>query len=267
MKNYLALLKKIRTEGNERGDRTGTGTLSLFGEQLRFDLAAGFPAVTTKKLFFKAVKAELLWFLKGATNVAWLQAQGVTIWDEWAQESGDVGPIYGYQWRKWEGSDRECGNDVAGIDQIANVIHTLKTNPDSRRMVVSAWNVVDLPHMALEPCHVLFQFYVNAGKLSCHMYQRSADVFLGVPFNIASYALLTHMIAQVCGLGVGELIISFGDVHIYKNHRISQSRLAPDSLTRRHAGSSSRVGGLHHRSSRSASCSARLKPRGLRVAS
>lgn len=209
MHQYLQLLEEIKTKGKKKEDRTGTGTYSLFGRQLRFNLAEGFPAVTTKRLFFKGVIAELLWFLKGGTNVADLHEHGVRIWDEWSDENGDLGPIYGSQWRDWNGEGR---------DQIATVIHQIKTNPDSRRHIVNAWNVSKLEQMALVPCHVMFQFYVAEGRLSCHMYQRSADIFLGVPFNIASYALLTHMVARECGLDVGEYVHSFGDVHIYTNH-------------------------------------------------
>ena len=209
LEQYLSLLREVREQGKERGDRTGTGTYSLFGRQLRFDLEQGFPAVTTKKLFFKGVVAELLWFLSGATNVKPLQEQGVHIWDAWASENGDLGPVYGSQWRNWNGERK---------DQIAAVIEQVKSNPESRRHIVSAWNVTALGEMALVPCHVMFQFYVCEGKLSCHMYQRSADLFLGVPFNIASYSLLTHMVARECGLGVGDYVHSFGDVHIYANH-------------------------------------------------
>ncbi len=213
MDAYLELLRHIKTNGVEKSDRTGTGTTSCFGYQMRFDLQKGFPLVTTKKVHVKSIIHELLWFLKGETNTAYLKANGVSIWDEWADANGDLGPVYGSQWRSWTGADGET------YDQIADVIHQLKTNPDSRRMVVSAWNVADLPKMALSPCHALFQFYVANGKLSCQLYQRSADVFLGVPFNIPSYALLTMMVAQVCGLGYGEFIHTFGDVHLYHNHR------------------------------------------------
>jgi thymidylate synthase len=209
---YLDLLRRVRTEGVVRSDRTGTGTQSLFGHQLRFDLARGFPAVTTKRLYFKAVVHELLWFLRGEGNTAYLKEHGVTIWDEWASPEGDLGPVYGVQWRSWP---TPAGGH---IDQLAQVIEAIRTEPDSRRLVVSAWNVAELPKMALLPCHVLFQFYVAEGKLSCQLYQRSADLFLGVPFNIASYALLTHLVAQVTGLGVGELIHTLGDAHIYTNH-------------------------------------------------
>lgn len=207
MRNYLDLLQKILDEGNLRGDRTGTGTHSLFGEQLRFDLQEGFPAVTTKRLWFKGVKGELLWFLKGSTNVKWLQEQGIQIWNEWADEDGNLGPVYGAQWRNW-----------LGVDQISSVINSIKNNPESRRHIVSAWNVPDLDEMALPPCHILFQFYVRDGHLDCHMYQRSADVFLGVPFNITSYSLLTHMVAQVTDLKPGKFVHTFGDVHLYNNH-------------------------------------------------
>lgn len=209
---YLDLLRAILERGAKKEDRTGVGTLSIFGHQMRFDLSAGFPAVTTKRLFWRGVVEELLWFLDGSTNARPLQEKNVHIWDEWAREDGDLGPIYGKQWRSWEAPDGRT------IDQIAWVIHEIKHNPDSRRLVVSAWNVADLPQMALHPCHVLFQFYVIRGKLSCQLYQRSGDAFLGVPFNIASYALLTHMIAQVCDLGVGEFIHTLGDAHIYLNH-------------------------------------------------
>jgi len=209
VKQYLKLLKEIRREGVFKGDRTNTGTYSLFGKQLRFDLSKGFPAVTTKRLFFKGVAVELLWFLKGGTNTDYLHTNGVHIWDEWADNEGNLGPIYGYQWRNWNGD---------GKDQLAEVIEAIKTNPESRRLVVNAWNVGQLNEMAIVPCHVMFQFYVSDGKLSCHMYQRSADVFLGVPFNIASYALLTHLVARECGLEVGDYVHSFGDVHIYLNH-------------------------------------------------
>ncbi|AKF03928.1 thymidylate synthase [Sandaracinus amylolyticus] len=212
MRQYLELLRKIREHGTRKGDRTGTGTLSLFGEQLRFDLREGFPLVTTKKIHLKSVVHELLWFLRGESNVAYLRENGVTIWDEWADDRGELGPVYGVQWRKWPGPDG------APIDQVRNVIDELRRNPDSRRLVVSAWNVAELPRMALQPCHALFQLYVADGRLSCQLYQRSADVFLGVPFNIASYALLTHMIAQVAGLEVGDFVHALGDVHLYLNH-------------------------------------------------
>jgi thymidylate synthase len=212
MRTYLNLLDHVLSTGVVKQDRTGTGTLSTFGYQMRFDLAEGFPLLTTKKLHTRSIVAELLWFLRGATNVGWLQEQGVTIWDEWADEDGELGPIYGYQWRSWPTPDH------SHIDQIAAVIHSIRTNPDSRRHIVSAWNVADLESMALPPCHTMFQFYVAEGRLSCQLYQRSADVFLGVPFNIASYALLTHMIAQVCGLEVGEFVHTLGDAHLYSNH-------------------------------------------------
>jgi thymidylate synthase len=217
MRQYLDLLRHIIDHGAEKNDRTGTGTLSVFGYQMRFDLAEGFPVLTTKKLHLKSIIYELLWFLKGSTNVRWLQERGVGIWDEWADENGDLGPVYGKQWRSWQGSGGET------VDQIASVISEIKRNPDSRRLVVNAWNVSDLPNMRLAPCHVLFQFYVAGGRLSCHLYQRSADVFLGVPFNIASYALLTMMIAQVCDLAAGDFVHSFGDAHLYLNH-LEQAR-------------------------------------------
>jgi len=212
MKQYLDLCQYILDHGTFKADRTGTGTISVFGHQMRFDLADGFPLVTTKKLHLKSIIHELLWFLKGSTNNNELEEVGVRIWREWAGEDGELGPIYGKQWRSWS-----CP-DGTTIDQISQVIHDIKTNPDSRRLIVSAWNVADLPKMALAPCHTLFQFYVANGKLSCQLYQRSADVFLGVPFNIASYALLTLMIAQVCDLEPGDFVHTFGDVHIYKNH-------------------------------------------------
>ncbi|MBO0847052.1 MAG: thymidylate synthase [Nocardioides sp.] len=224
MQVYLDLLQRILDEGVEKSDRTGTGTRSVFGHQMRFDLAEGFPLVTTKKIHTRSVFAELLWFLRGDTNVKWLQDRGVTIWDEWADADGDLGPVYGYQWRCWPAPDGRH------IDQIAQVIEQIRTNPDSRRHLVSAWNVADLPQMALAPCHALFQFYVapgthdGPGRLSCQLYQRSADVFLGVPFNIASYALLTHMVAQVTGLGVGDFVHTLGDAHLYANH-LDQARL------------------------------------------
>ncbi|MGH1339620.1 MAG: thymidylate synthase [Aureispira sp.] len=213
MKQYLDLLEHIKEQGVDKGDRTGTGTRAVFGYQMRFDLQKGFPLVTTKKVHLKSVVHELLWFLKGDTNVAYLKEHGVRIWNEWADEKGDLGPVYGKQWRSWKGANGET------IDQIKQVVETIKTNPDSRRIIVSAWNVGELSEMALSPCHALFQFYVANGKLSCQLYQRSADSFLGVPFNIASYALLTHMIAQVCGLEVGDFVHTFGDVHIYNNHQ------------------------------------------------
>jgi thymidylate synthase len=212
MKQYLDLLRRVRTEGVRKTDRTGTGTLSVFGHQMRFDLAAGFPLVTTKKLHVKSIIHELIWFLAGDTNIGYLKRNGVRIWDEWADENGDLGPVYGKQWRSWAAPDGRT------IDQIKGLIETLKTNPDSRRMIVSAWNPADIPNMALAPCHCLFQFYVTEGRLSCQLYQRSADVFLGVPFNIASYALLTMMMAQVTGLKPGEFVHTFGDAHLYLNH-------------------------------------------------
>jgi thymidylate synthase len=222
---YLDLLRRILDGGVEKADRTGTGTLSVFGHQMRFDLTQGFPLVTTKKIHTRSVFAELLWFLRGDTNVKWLQDRGVTIWDEWADADGNLGPVYGYQWRSWPRPDGEH------VDQIAQVVQALRSDPSSRRHIVSAWNVADIPQMALAPCHALFQFYVappadgsGRGRLSCQLYQRSADVFLGVPFNIASYALLTHMVAQVTGLGVGDFVHTLGDAHLYSNH-LDQARL------------------------------------------
>ena len=212
MHAYHALMRDILENGTDRPDRTGTGTRSVFGRQMRFDLNAGFPLLTTKKLHWKSIAYELLWFLRGETNVRWLQERGVKIWDEWADENGDLGPVYGSQWRSWP--DGHGGT----IDQIATVVHSIRTKPDSRRHIVTAWNPAEVDDMALPPCHCLFQFYVANGKLSCQLYQRSADLFLGVPFNIASYALLTHMMAEVTGLGVGEFVHSFGDVHLYHNH-------------------------------------------------
>src|SRR3982750_4776741 len=212
MQQYLDLVQHIMDHGADKSDRTGTGTRSRFGYQMRFDLGKGFPLVTTKKAHLKSIIYELLWFLQGDTNIAYLKEHNVKIWDEWADENGDLGPVYGKQWRSWEGADG------VEVDQVKDLIHQIKNNPDSRRMIISAWNVADLPKMKLMPCHCLFQFYVANGKLSCQLYQRSADVFLGVPFNIASYALLTMMIAQVCGLEPGEFVHSFGDVHLYKNH-------------------------------------------------
>ena len=212
MQTYLDLLRRILDEGVERGDRTGTGTLSVFGHQMRFDLSQGFPAVTTKRLHWPSIIHELLWFLSGDTNVGYLQENKVRIWNEWADENGDLGPVYGKQWRKWESKDGRV------IDQISETIDLIKTNPSSRRILVSAWNVGELEDMALMPCHAFFQFYVADGKLSCQLYQRSADVFLGVPFNIASYALLTHMMAQVCELDVGDFVHTIGDAHLYLNH-------------------------------------------------
>lgn len=212
MQQYLDLLRLVRDTGVTKGDRTGTGTRSIFGHQLRFDLREGFPLVTTKRVHTRSVFGELLWFLRGDTNLAWLHANGITIWDEWADENGDLGPVYGHQWRSWPTPDGRH------IDQLARVIEAIKTNPDSRRHIVSAWNVADVDAMALPPCHALFQFYVANGRLSCQLYQRSADIFLGVPFNIASYALLTHMVAQVTGLEVGDFVHTFGDAHLYLNH-------------------------------------------------
>nr|WP_314258766.1 thymidylate synthase [uncultured Devosia sp.] len=212
MQPYLKLLADILEHGTDKSDRTGTGTRSLFGYQMRFDLSAGFPLVTTKKLHLKSIINELLWFIRGETNVRWLQDRGVTIWDEWADENGDLGPVYGSQWRSWPAPDGRH------IDQLNNVIAQIKAKPDSRRHIVSAWNPAEVDNMALPPCHALFQFYVADGKLSCQLYQRSADSFLGVPFNIASYALLTHMVAQVCELGVGDFVHTLGDAHIYNNH-------------------------------------------------
>jgi thymidylate synthase len=217
MRAYLDLLQEILDRGTPREDRTGTGTLSIFGHQMRFDLQAGFPLVTTKKLHLKSIIYELLWFLRGDTNTAYLNQHGVTIWDEWADEQGELGPIYGRQWRSWSGADGTT------VDQVRRVLQELQTNPDSRRLIVNAWNVADLPRMALPPCHVMFQFYVAEGRLSCQLYQRSADVFLGVPFNIASYALLTQMVAQVTGLETGEFVHTFGDAHLYRNH-LEQAR-------------------------------------------
>jgi len=218
MQQYLDVLDHILENGTPKADRTGTGTLSVFGQQLRFDLRAGFPLLTTKKVHLRSIIYELLWFLRGETNVRWLQENDVTIWDEWADANGELGPIYGHQWRSWPTPDG------GHIDQISKVIDDIKRNPDSRRLIVCAWNVADIDRMALAPCHALFQFYVVNGRLSCLLYQRSADVFLGVPFNIASYALLTRMVAQVCGLEAGEFIHMFGDVHLYSNH-VEQARL------------------------------------------
>ena len=212
MKQYLDLLRHVLEHGTEKADRTGTGTRSVFGWQMRFDLTQGFPLVTTKKLHLRSIIHELLWLLQGETNIAYLTANKVGIWDEWVDEHGELGPVYGKQWRSWEGAD---GRE---IDQIRWVVDEIKRNPDSRRLIVSAWNVADLPKMALMPCHTLFQFYVADGKLSCQLYQRSGDIFLGVPFNIASYALLTQMVAQVCGLGVGDFVHTLGDAHLYSNH-------------------------------------------------
>ena len=218
MRAYLDLLQDIHDHGVRKGDRTGTGTLSVFGRQLRFDLAAGFPLLTTKKLHTRSIIHELLWFIRGETNVAYLHEHDVHIWDEWADERGDLGPIYGYQWRSWPAPGGRA------IDQLSQVIEQIRSNPDSRRLLVSAWNVAQIPEMALPPCHALFQFYVAAGKLSCQLYQRSADVFLGVPFNVASYSLLTLMVAQVTGLAPGEFVHTFGDAHLYLNH-VEQAQL------------------------------------------
>ena len=212
MQQYLDLLRLVRDTGVTKDDRTGTGTRSVFGHQMRFDLNAGFPLLTTKKVHTRSVFGELLWFLRGRTNVDWLHDNGITIWDEWADAEGELGPIYGYQWRSWPTPDGRH------IDQLAQVIESIRRNPDSRRLIVSAWNVADLSEMALPPCHAFFQFYVADGRLSCQLYQRSADIFLGVPFNIASYALLTHMVAQVTGLGVGDFVHTLGDAHLYLNH-------------------------------------------------
>ena len=230
MQPYLDLMRHVRDHGARKSDRTGTGTLSLFGYQMRFDLRRGFPLVTTKKLHVRSIIYELLWFLRGDTNVRWLQEHGVTIWDEWADARGELGPVYGYQWRSWPAPDG------THIDQLARVQNELKRNPDSRRLVVSAWNVADLPRMRLAPCHVMFQFYVADGALSCQLYQRSADIFLGVPFNIASYALLTHMVAQQADLDVGDFVWTGGDCHLYLNHleqveaQLSRTPLAPPQL-------------------------------------
>ncbi len=224
VQQYLDLVRRVLEDGVEKGDRTGTGTRSVFGHQMRFDLSAGFPLVTTKRVHTRSVFAELLWFLRGDTNVTWLQDRGVTIWDEWADEDGDLGPVYGAQWRSWPTPDG------GHVDQLTAVVDQLRRDPDSRRHVVSAWNVADIPRMALAPCHALFQFWVapdpdgGPARLSCQLYQRSGDVFLGVPFNIASYALLTHMVAQVAGLGVGDLVHTLGDAHLYLNH-LDQARL------------------------------------------
>lgn len=212
MHAYLDLIKKVLAEGHKKTDRTGTGTISLFGQQMRFDLAQGFPLVTTKKLHLKSIVHELLWFLQGDTNIAYLKANGVSIWDEWADARGDLGPVYGKQWRSWAGANGQT------FDQISWVVKEIRKNPNSRRLIVSAWNVPDIETMKLPPCHCLFQFYVADGKLSCQLYQRSADIFLGVPFNIASYALLTHMMAQATGLGVGDFVHCLGDAHLYLNH-------------------------------------------------
>jgi thymidylate synthase len=222
MKQYLELLRHVLDHGAEKGDRTGTGTLSVFGYQMRFPLGDGFPLVTTKKLHLRSIVHELLWFLRGETNIAYLKEHGVSIWDEWADANGELGPVYGRQWRAWNAGDGRT------VDQISWVIDEIRRNPDSRRLVVSAWNVGDLAKMALQPCHALFQFHVAGGRLSCQMYQRSADIFLGVPFNIASYALLTHMVAQVCALAPGDFILALGDAHLYANH-LDQAR---EQLTR-----------------------------------
>ena len=218
MKQYLDLMQKVLTEGQKKSDRTGTGTLSIFGHQMKFDLTKGFPLVTTKKVHLKSIIHELIWFLKGSTNISYLKENGVSIWDEWADENGDLGPVYGAQWRSWPD-----GNN-GSIDQIQNLINSINQNPDSRRHIVSAWNPAEVDNMALPPCHSLFQFYVANGELSCQLYQRSADIFLGVPFNIASYALLTHMIAQVCNLKVGVFVHTLGDAHLYTNH-LDQAKL------------------------------------------
>ena len=229
MQEYLDLLKKVKESGKPKGDRTGTGTLSIFGHQMRFDLQDSFPLLTTKKIHFKSVAYELLWFLKGDTNIKYLKDNDVSIWDEWADENGDLGPVYGKQWRDWKGAN-------GFHDQISNVIDQIKNNPNSRRHIVSAWNVAEIPSMALAPCHILFQFYVQEGKLSCQLYQRSADIFLGVPFNIASYALLTHMIANVCDLEVGDFVHTLGDAHLYNNHltqadvQLTRSPLQPPQI-------------------------------------
>ncbi len=217
MHQYHTLLRHVLEHGHAKDDRTGTGTLSVFGWQMRFDLNEGFPLVTTKKLHLRSIIHELLWFLKGETNIAYLREHKVSIWDEWADADGELGPAYGKQWRRW------AGTDGSEIDQVRWVVDEIRRNPDSRRLIVSAWNVADLPRMALMPCHTIFQFYVADGKLSCQLYQRSGDIFLGVPFNIASYALLTHMVAQVCGLGVGDFVHTLGDAHLYRNH-LDQAR-------------------------------------------
>jgi len=217
VRQYLDLMKRVLDEGVRKEDRTGTGTLSVFGHQMRFDLSAGFPLVTTKKVHVRSVVGELIWFLRGDTNVRWLQERGISIWNEWADPQGDLGPVYGAQWRSWSTPD---GGQV---DQLQQVIDQIKTSPDSRRLIVSAWNVADIPQMALPPCHTMFQFYVADGRLSCQLYQRSADVFLGVPFNIASYALLTHLVAHVTGLGVGDFVHTLADAHLYANH-LDQAR-------------------------------------------
>jgi thymidylate synthase len=217
VRQYLDLMRRVLEDGSPKGDRTGTGTLSVFGHQMRFDLSEGFPLATTKRIHVKSVVGELLWFLRGDTNVRWLRERGITIWDEWADEHGDLGPVYGHQWRSWSTPDG------GHVDQLQQVIDQLRVNPDSRRLLVSAWNVADIPKMALAPCHTMFQFYVADGRLSCQLYQRSADVFLGVPFNIASYALLTHMVAQMTGLRAGDFVHTLGDAHLYVNH-LDQAR-------------------------------------------
>ena len=217
MNTYLELVRHVQEHGARKGDRTGTGTLSVFGYQMRFDLADRFPLLTTKKVHLKSVIHELLWFLQGSTNVAYLKANGVSIWDEWAAPDGELGPVYGYQWRSWPAPDGRH------VDQLSEVVEQIRRNPDSRRLIVSAWNVADIPKMALAPCHAFFQFYVAEGRLSCQLYQRSADIFLGVPFNIASYALLTRMVAQVTGLAAGEFVLTLGDAHLYLNH-VAQAR-------------------------------------------
>lgn len=228
MHGYLHLLDEVLHDGIDRDDRTGVGTRSLFGRQMRFDLSGGFPLLTTKKLHVRSIIYELLWFLRGETNIAWLKENGVRIWDEWADENGDLGPVYGHQWRNWPAPDSEHPDAAQTIDQIAWVENEIRNNPQSRRLIVSAWNVADVPHMALPPCHLMFQFYVAGGKLSCQLYQRSADLFLGVPFNIASYGLLTMMMAHVTGLQPGEFVHTLGDVHLYSNH-FEQAR---EQLTR-----------------------------------
>lgn len=233
MQQYLNLLRMLIENGNLKEDRTGTGTHSLFGQQLRFNLNEGFPLITTKRVHFKSVVHELLWFLHGDTNIKYLNDNGVTIWNEWANSEGELGPIYGKQWRQWD--VRHADGSLTQVDQLQNVIQRIKTDPYDRRLIVSAWNVGDIGKMALPPCHALFQFYIAGGNLSCQLYQRSADVFLGVPFNIASYALLTHMVAQVCGLGVGDFVHTFGDVHLYMNHynqALEQLSRAPRPLPR-----------------------------------
>lgn len=222
MHQYLALLSDVLQHGTDKADRTGTGTRSVFGRQLRFDLSEGFPLVTTKKLHLRSIVHELLWFLRGDTNIGYLRDNKVTIWDEWADAEGNLGPVYGHQWRRWQGADGQV------FDQMQWLLDEIQRNPDSRRLVISAWNVADLPKMALQPCHALFQFYVADGKLSCQLYQRSADIFLGVPFNIASYALLTHLVAQACALDVGDFVHTLGDAHLYSNH-LQQAR---EQLTR-----------------------------------